>query len=143
MNSDRPLRARLYVRFLLLGFTLMSLATSALATKYPSKPGEAIQLPQFCWGQYLDGFDGGPYTIPWIECGPFMNHYCPALLELKHAMAPLTKKGTRLNGLNATKREVQYTLNGMKEYPACPIREHVLGTQRQVDQLLKIYSAPH
>ena len=48
------------------------------ATKYKAPTNEVMLLPRFCWGQYLPGVDGPPYTIE--GCGVWMNHYCPGLL---------------------------------------------------------------
>jgi hypothetical protein len=111
---------------------------SAHATKYKAPTSEVLLLPRFCWGQYLEGVDGPGYEIR--DCGVFMNHYCDGLLELNRARKPTAKRGEKIQHLTHAKQNTLYTLNGMKDFPACSIRRHSEETLQQINALLRLYT---
>jgi hypothetical protein len=115
----------------------------AIAAKYTAPASEVAMLPQFCWAQYMDNVSGPQYTIH--DCGVFTNHYCPALLELQRANKAFgtKKRGERVQHLQVAKKETLYTLNGIKDYPNCHIRQHVENTLKEVNTLLNIYGQQH
>jgi hypothetical protein len=92
---------------------------------------EIAQLPQFCWAQYTD-HRGPQYSIPGI-CGPNMNHYCYGLVEELRANQSFGNTKQRLGYLRAAKYQTEYTINGMKNYPGCPLRDHVFQTYERVN----------
>lgn len=116
--------------------TVMTMSP-ADATKYKAPANEVLLLPRFCWGQYLEGVDGPEYEIR--DCGVYMNHYCDGLLELNRARKPSTKSGERLQHLKHAGENTLYTLNGMKDYPACMIRQHAETTLQEVNTMMKVY----
>ena len=107
------------------------------ATKYKAPASEVLLLPKFCWGQYLEGVDGPEYEIR--DCGVLMNHYCDGLLELNRARRPSTKAGERLQHLKHAGENTVYTLNGMKDYPSCMIRQHAETTLQDINTMMKVY----
>jgi len=118
---------------------LAVMAGFSIAAKYSAPASEIAMLPHFCYAQYVDNVSGPEYTIH--DCGPIVNHYCPALLELQRAQKAIgvKKKGERLQHLQVAKRDTLYTLNGIKGFPNCPIRQHVESTLMQVNTLLNVY----
>ena len=91
---------------------------------------EIAHLPKFCLAQY--GVAKGPeYEIR--GCGAWMNHYCPALVDQMRANKSVSDRDRRLRYLSTARRGALYTLNGMKDYPQCPIRPHVEATVRLID----------
>ena len=85
----------------------------------------------------MEGVDGPPYEIPHSSCGVYVNHYCPALLEVIRANKSFDNLGARKQHLVVARRETLYTLNGIKGFPACPIRGHVESTLKQVETSLR------
>ena len=123
-------------------FLAIGLAMSAelpIAGHYSAPASEVALLPQFCWWLYMDNVSGPQYTIH--DCGPMMNHYCDGLLELQRANKALgvKKRGERLQHLQRAKTNTIYTLNGMKGFPNCHIRQHAETTLKQVNALLNAY----
>lgn len=111
-------------------------STAPAQNYYKASALELAQLPKFCWSQYMD-IKGPEYEIR--DCGVRMNHYCPALQDLMRANKALGKPEERRRHLVLARRETLYTVNGMKDYPACPIRAHVEGTLRQIEGALMAY----
>ena len=120
---------------LLLGFG--AAVGIAHATKYKAPASEVVLLPRFCWAQYMEKVDGPKYEIPRSSCGVYMNHYCPALLEVIRANKSFGDPGVRKQHLIVARKETIYTLNGMKDFPSCPIRGHAETTLREVETSLK------
>jgi hypothetical protein len=117
------------------------LSTSAFAQGYKgeAKATEVALLPHFCWAQYMDDPPpGDEFRISKSACGSLMNHYCPGLVLLDRATKPYgTKsKGEKRQNLVRAKESVVYTLKGMANYPACPIRSHVETTLARINALL-------
>lgn len=110
---------------------LSGLHPQAWAGVYKAPLEDVMLLPQYCWGQYDDKFQGPQYTINRPLCGPGMNHYCPGLLEYQKAQLAVNR-GRRIQHLKVVMSDIQYTLRWMKDYPACPIRADVLQMQNRV-----------
>lgn len=89
-------------------------------------PEEIMQLPKYCWGHYNKKFKGPKYNINKQSCGPYMNHFCPGILRFNRSQNPMAGKGERQTYLKHSLRNFEYTIKGMKEYPACYIRKHAL-----------------
>ena len=107
---------------------------------YKPDPSEAVQTPEFCWGQFL-GKKGPQYEISKPLCGALMNHYCPGLIALQRANRNFGNKGQRIQYLQRARADAQYTLDGMKTFPNCPIRSHVETTLRIVEPQLRALGA--
>lgn len=122
---------------LVVALTLVSGLGVAHAAKYKASATEVAQLPRFCWAQYMDNVKGPGYEIPVKSCGYITNHYCPALVELIRANKSFADRGVRKQHLMVVRKETLYTLNGIKDFPACPIRAHVESTLKQVDTSLR------
>lgn len=129
--------ARLCKSILPLLLCLVAVIGVAHAAKKKAPPLEVAQLPRFCWAQYMPNVSGPPYEIPRKTCGVFMNHYCPALIEVIRANESFDNLGARKQHLTVARRETLYTLNGMKGFPNCPIRSHAESTLRQVEESLR------
>lgn len=113
---------------------LTMMPSTAPAVCYQAPRTEVVLLPKFCWAQYCVPNARGPqYSI--TGCGGFMNHYCPALIDL-HLGTRSIGSGRRQHLLVA-KEGILYTLRGMKRYPRCPIRAQVEASLREVETLLR------
>lgn len=108
---------------------LPSPANAAGAGGYSAPASELVLLPQFCWGQYNAQYSGGQYFPS--ECGPFMNHYCPALLDYNRAFREISRE-KRAHIMRTVLENMEYSIKGMKEFPACSIRQHVEKTYKRV-----------
>ena len=97
---------------------------------------EIVQLPKFCWRQMGANVTGPEFSIG--NCGPGMNHYCAGLVALMRAKGA-TSKGQRLSMLGLADTNVRYTENWMKDYPNCPIRDHVAASRVEVNHLMTIF----
>ena len=102
---------------------------------YRATPMEIAQLPQFCWAQYTE-HKGPQYSIPGV-CGPGMNHYCMGLVEELRANRVFGDPKHRFDLLRAAKSQTIYTINAMKNYPGCPLREHVDETYQRIEIRLR------
>jgi hypothetical protein len=121
-------------------FCVVLLCTAAVSaygqTHRDIKAVEIAQLPPFCWEQYLDGVSGPQYRIDTQTCGPFVNHYCPGLVELMRAKASTGHSKKRLHHLKKAQHETLNTLRGLEKYPACSIRRHAENTLNEISALL-------
>ena len=98
---------------------------------------EIALLPQFCWAQMnVPNTAGGDFTIR--DCGPAANHYCPALIYIVRAKHTSNKQ-TRLGLLGHADVDVKYTERAIADYPNCSIREHVVSTRAELNNLMTIY----
>ncbi|MEJ2645928.1 MAG: hypothetical protein P8180_13590 [Gammaproteobacteria bacterium] len=100
---------------------------------------EVMLLPQFCWGQYLN-YKQPQYNIP-RGCGAGMNHYCQGLIFLNQGERVFDNMGKKRNLLHNAKRRFKYTLDWMKKYPNCPLRQAVNESLRRVDMDLRTVPA--
>ena len=118
------------INFVLLFGLAICAAGAHAGGGYTAPAGEVMLLPQFCWGQYNNSKLKGPqYHIH--DCGPGMNHYCGALLGYNRAMG-MSSRDARERELRRALEGVEYTLQWMKKWPACPIRGHVEKTYSRV-----------
>ena len=84
---------------------------------------EVMALPKFCWGKYIEKAKDKPqYNISKKQCGPYTNHYCQGLLRFNRSQSPMASKAEQRNYLKQAMGNFDYTLKGIKDYPACPIR---------------------
>jgi hypothetical protein len=124
---------------LLTGFALCNQATAQprIPPKYQASPLEITQLPKYCWAQYVDGaYSGHPiYSIPAV-CGPYTNHFCPALVSLVQSTQLSRNKQQRNEAISHAAREVRYTLRYIK--PDCPIYPDVTAAQMRAEAMEKL-----
>lgn len=97
---------------------------------------ETMQLPKFCWAQYLD-VKGPEYSIN--GCGERMNHYCWGLVELQRANKTFGNPAGRAAYLRYAKENTLYTIRGMEKYPTCWLRSHVEKTRQEIETALRVY----
>lgn len=94
-------------------------------------PDELMRLPKYCWGHYNKRFKGPKFNINRASCGPLMNHFCPGILRFNRSQNPMASKAERQGYLRQSLKNFDYTMNGMREYPGCYIRKHVLIMQKR------------
>lgn len=100
---------------------------------------EVMQLPKFCWAQMeVPGSIGPGYTIPRAECGDWTNHYCGGLVQLNRFKAS-ANKSQNLSRLGLADNDIRYTERGIKDFPRCPIRDHVTASRAEVNTLMRLY----
>ena len=130
-------------RFALLGAsTCLALVTTAAFGGTRENMGitsvEIAQLPTFCWGSLeVPNSTGAQFNFP-ASCGPGMNHYCGGLVKLiraKHA----PNKQQRMSLLGGAATDIRYTENAMKDFPGCPIRDHVAASKVEVNNIIRLY----
>ena len=139
MNGNYMSNPMIYVALALL--PLMSNATFAgNSGNWKAERGEVINLPRFCWAQYLDDVHGPEFSMPPRNiCGPGMNHYCPGLLDLMDAKRSVGSKSKERKGhLYRAKKRTLYTLRAMEKYPQCPIRSHAESTLAEIEAMSRI-----
>ena len=118
------------IRNIILILSMVSLLGPSLL--YASESGqpsasEILLLPRWCWGQYNAAIKDTGVG----DCGPGMNHYCPALLEFNRSYSS-REQFRRVHHLKVALSGVEYTLGWMKDYPNCSIRGDVLKTYTRV-----------
>ena len=119
---------------IIFGF-LLSMPAFGQGQKGNATAIEIAMLPKFCLSEYLDNLPAGPeYRIE--GCGVTTNHYCWGLVKLNRAKKAKTKNEKRQN-LERARVDTFYTLNSMKDYPACAIRPHVDATLAQIEGMLR------
>lgn len=121
-------------------FALMVAVCSAAAQPripptYHAAPDEVIQLPKYCYAQYVDGALSGEFAFP-KSCGPAMNHYCGALVSMMRAQKMSLRKAERVGYMQAAVREINYTIHDMS--PGCPVAHDVLATKQRAEMLSRI-----
>jgi len=126
-----------YRNILLASFGLLAIAVAPTygQTHKDIKAIEIAQLPPFCYGRYVEGASAPEFNIP-RGCGPGMNHYCFALVELIRGRRAVGNRGQRLTHLKSSRDQTLYTVRAMEKYPDCPIRAHVEKTLNEVNALL-------
>jgi hypothetical protein len=133
-----PLRAFSVVLFTVTMALASSDATSQVVRTNPLgvSAAEAIQLPKFCWGEFLD-VKGPEY---WIQgCGDGMNHYCEGLVELMRANKSFGDQHVRITRLKRARHNTLYTITAMRNFPTCWLRPHAEATRQQIDTALRVY----
>ena len=100
---------------------------------------EAAQLPKFCWAQMeVPGAIGPGYSIPRAECGDWTNHYCAGLVHLNRFKAT-ANKSKNLSHLGLADSDIRYTEQGIKDFPRCPIRDHLAASRAEVNTFMSLY----
>lgn len=95
---------------------------------------EVTRLPPYCWGQFnpqLRGPGMNSYNLP-PGCGWKMNHYCPGLVALGRAKSDVRRSRF---WLGVAQGELRYTINGLKQFPNCPLIGDVQKYMREVEAL--------
>ena len=88
--------------------------------KYGAPPDIVAALPRICWWLYMDNVSNTPeYNIK--DCGGYINHYCPGLVNMKLAEREKTV-AAKLGQLQAAKQNMEYTLRGTETIPECSVR---------------------
>jgi len=129
-------------------FLAMAMLVAIVAVSFPAFDArgqpqeptalEMAQLPKFCWGQFrVPNATGDEFRIR--DCGVYSNHYCYALMYLVRARSPRTNKQGRVDLLGHADVDIRYTEHGIKDYPKCSIRDNVLKSRIEVDNLLRMY----
>lgn len=112
-------------------------AQAKIPPKYHAAPEEVMQLPKYCYSQYLDGsLSGFEFSIPQESCGPAMNHFCSGLVAMMRAQKLSLRKAERIGYSQDAIRNINYTLHDMK--PGCFITNDVLSAKRRADMLAQI-----
>lgn len=93
-------------------------AGSASAQSYRDNEFNALEMskmPKYCYSQFLNDKlrDDPQYSIQ--GCGPFVNHFCPAILALIRAEDPKRNAADRRRKVEYVYREVAYTLNKLPD----------------------------
>jgi hypothetical protein len=86
---------------------------------------EVAALPKYCWGKYIAKFKGPKFNISSKSCGVRHNHFCQGLLQFNRSQHPMATQGEKASYLHQATGNLEYTWNGIKDLPACPIRNHV------------------
>ena len=111
-----------FVAIVLLGSGLL---TDAAAQGYApgTTAAERLQLPKYCWAQYIDkNYSGNPeYSI--TGCGVGMNHFCPGLIYLIRAQKVSNPPKVRAENAGGAIAEFNYTKRAMT--PDCRLRADV------------------
>jgi hypothetical protein len=126
------------VRLILVVAALIALVPVASGqTSMHVTPVEIAQLPRFCWGQLeVPDAKGGEFAI--VDCGPAANHFCSGLIYMIRAKGHVNKS-TRFDLLGHADVDVRYTEKAIVDYPKCSIRENVIATRAELNNLLTIY----
>jgi len=88
--------------------------------KYEAPPEIVASLPRICWYLYMDNVPNTPeFSI--LDCGAYVNHYCPGLVFMKLADREKTV-AKRFEALRRAKSSMEYTLHWTENIPECSIR---------------------
>lgn len=125
--------------------TLLCLAlfvpSGAQAQRYRDKEFNALDLanlPKYCYAQYVDERLSKDPQHSIQGCGPFVNHFCPAVVSLNRASNPTRNKAERRRLVEFAIRETGYTLQHMPN--GCWLRadaDAVMMRARQLEMLFK------
>jgi hypothetical protein len=107
----------------------------------PMSPGKkkaplkyAMQLPQYCWGQYF-GRTEPQYQLPSKKvCGVGTNHFCTGLINLYQGRDE-RKDLARKQALGMAKQNIRYTQDYIAPYPNCPLHADVKRALLEVEAL--------
>ena len=94
-------------------------------------PNEIMQLPKYCWSQYSKRFKGSKYTINKQLCGPMTNHFCQGVLRFNRSQNPMVDRMERRQLLSGSLQNFEYTMDGIKKFPSCNIRKHVVMMRKR------------
>ncbi len=101
-------------------------------------PNEVAALPKYCWGKYIAKFKGPQYQISPKLCGVHHNHFCQGLLQFNRSQHPMASASERRFYLKAAIDNFEYTIRGLREYSACPVRRHAAIIHRRAVALREI-----
>ena len=110
-----------------------AIAAGAYAQSGTPTAIELAQMPKFCYGEFrVPGAEGDEYRIPRSTCGGGVNHYCYGLMKLIRAKGYVPNKQKRKAMLEDAAADFRYTASWIKDYPTCPIRDHVTASLSEV-----------
>ena len=113
---------------------LPALSQPKVPPKYRASPREVVQLPKYCYSQYVDGsLRGYEFDIPHESCGYSMNHFCPALVFMMQAQQMGLPKNERVGAMQQAVKEINYTIRDMK--PGCFITKDVMAAKENAAML--------
>ena len=128
-----PARNARAVLFLVLAFPAFAHAAKPASDGSGFFPGalEIVRLPKMCWGQFDSKFRGPGFELPG-GCGGSMNHLCPTYVSLNRAKSAVADPGARVYWLGVAHGHIEYTINAIKNYPACPLRDEIGRLQGEI-----------
>lgn len=120
-----------------LSAALQAQAQPKIPPKYQAAPMQIVQLPKYCYQQYVDGsLSGYEFSIPNESCGYAMNHFCPALIFMMDAQRYSLPKNERVGAVQHAVNEINYTIREMK--PGCFITNDVMAAKEKAAMLSRI-----
>lgn len=116
-------------------FAFAGPAVAQLGSQWRPPLLEALQLPEYCHGQFIPEFASVPSkNMP--ACGGRMNHLCPGLVLLNRASNPSLPKSVRRDMLTAARGDFEYSLSAIT--PTCPILGEVKAAHQRAQLMLTI-----
>lgn len=109
--------------------------TGAAAQKYRGNTtaAEIAKLPKYCYAQYLSEQLAKDPQHSIQGCGPFMNHFCPGLVDMMRAQKPTAQRWERVERVESARKNFAYTLGNMP--PNCWLREDAEKAAKEADFL--------
>lgn len=104
---------------------------------FKAKPTEIALLPRYCWGTFNEKFRGpgmAEFNLPG-GCGERFNHFCPGMLSIARARASSSNAQRRRYWVQVANDHMNYTVDGIKGYPACPMRGAVDAAVQEIRML--------
>ncbi len=101
---------------------------------FRAKPEEIALLPRYCWGTFNEKWRGPgmeAFNLPG-GCGGRFNHFCPGMLSLARARTSVSNPQRRSYWLGVAADHMNYTVDGIKGFPACPMRGVVNATVQEI-----------
>lgn len=130
----------------LIGINSWTICTGSFAQE-PMSPGSykaplryAVQLPPYCFGTFF-GRTEPQYQLPSAQCGPFINHFCSALVFLMQAREAMDKN-KKVSYLERAERAILYTKDGIanpKPRPQCPMNRDVAKALAEAQAGLMVF----
>lgn len=91
---------------------------------------QMLTMPKFCWWEFDARYAQTQQLIR--DCGVAMNHYCSGEVSFIKSRDVTKSQSERLVWLGRALADVEYTLQGMKNYPACSIRGPVTKRYNEI-----------
>ena len=132
----RPSRSTMSHLSRALAFVTLGLASAAHAQIDGGwKPNvlEVTQLPTYCQGSFRPELAGKPgYSLP-QGCGVWINHFCPAIVELNRAGNLTAPMRARVYSLQSARDHLAYTRKNLQ--PTCPLTGELALLERRAEFL--------
>lgn len=125
-----------YSHSLWAGLALAAAVPLAVAQSYRDREFNALELaklPEYCYAQYVNKKleSDARYSIQ--RCGPYMNHFCPGLIDLMRAQDVRKPTQLRRERVASAVKNFEYTLSYMPE--GCWLREDADAAMRMAVEL--------